>query len=124
MREARRSSRLKLERSERTNRDVFRELPTPIAVADSGSGTVEIATQSAERYFGLSVGTRIDSLGIEWLDRIFQRVVQTGAPCVWQENGGVIQYFIENREYFFQPTAVPVPADAPPDPGFPAWRLS
>lgn len=115
LREARRSSRLKLERSERTNRDVFRELPTPIAVADSGSGTVEIATQSAERYFGLSVGTRIDSLGIEWLDRIFQRVVQTGAPCVWQENGGVIQYFIENREYFFQPTAVPVPADAPPD---------
>ena len=90
LREARRSSRLKLERSERTNRDVFRELPTPIAVADSGSGTVEIATQSAERYFGLSVGTRIDSLGIEWLDRIFQRVVQTGAPCVWQENGGVI----------------------------------
>ncbi|MBS1371708.1 MAG: HAMP domain-containing protein [Lentisphaeria bacterium] len=115
LREARRSDRMKLERSERTNRDVFRELPTPIAIVDAKSGTVEIATQSADRCFGLKTGVGIHTLGISWLDGIFDRVVQTGAPCVCGENGGVIQHFIGNREYFFQPTAVPVPADAPPE---------
>ena len=51
LRKNRRTEQIKLKRSEQTNQDVFKELPTPIAVFDAYSGRVEIATQSADRHF-------------------------------------------------------------------------
>ena len=70
LREARRNDRIKLERSERTTRDVFRELPTPIAVFDAVRGRVEIATQSAEEDAG-----RLIPVGIVLMDdNTFQSV--------------------------------------------------
>ena len=115
LREARRNDRIKLERSERTTRDVFRELPTPIAVFDAVRGRVEIATQSADRCFKLHPGVKVDHLNLPWLDEIYEKVLHTGQVSTCSENDGIIQYFIDNKEYFFQPTAIPIPMDAPPE---------
>lgn len=115
LREARRNERIKLERSERTNRDVFSELPTPIAVFDARSGRVEIATRSAEQYFGFRIGAEVGAVNAVWLREIYDRVLAGGGVCTCRQNDGVIQHFIDNKEYFFQPTALPIPADAPAD---------
>lgn len=112
LRETRRSERMRLERSERTNQDVFKELPTPIAVIDARSGKVEIATQSADRYFGLKVGIKLSDLRIVWLSELYNHVLQTGVVSTPQDRKDV-QFFIENREYFFQPVALPIPAGVP-----------
>ena len=106
---------IKLERSERTNRDVFSELPTPIAVFDARSGRVEIATRSAEQYFGFRIGAEVGAVNAVWLREIYDRVLAGGGVCTCRQNDGVIQHFIDNKEYFFQPTALPIPADAPAD---------
>ncbi len=72
LRETRRTEQIKLERSERTNQDVFKELPTPIAVFDAHSGRVEVATQSADRYFGLKVGIKLSDLRLAWLSELYR----------------------------------------------------
>lgn len=105
----------RLHRSERMNKDVFRELPTPIAVFDIDSGRIELATQSARQYFGLEEGRKLEDFSCEWLPGIFKRVRQNGAIGVSGRNDGIIQQFIDGKEFFFQPTAVPLPAGVPPE---------
>lgn len=102
----------RLHRSTRMNKDVFRELPTPIAAFDIGSGRIELATQSARQYFGLEEGKKLEEFSCEWLREIFQRVRQNGVISISGKNGGVIQHFIDGKEFFFQPTAIPLPAGA------------
>lgn len=103
----------RLHRSERMNKDVFSELPTPIAVFDIGSERIELATQSARRYFGLEEGKKLDEFSGEWLPEIFKRVRQNGVISISSKNDGIIQHFIDGKEFFFQPTAVPLPAGVP-----------
>lgn len=83
--------------------------PTPIAVFDAVRGRVEIATQSADRCFKLHPGVKVDHLNLPWLDEIYEKVLHTGQVSTCSENDGVIQYFIDNKEYFFQPTGDPDP---------------
>ena len=112
LRETRRTEQIKLKRSERTNQDVFKELPTPIAVFDAHSGRVEIATQSADRYFGLKVDAKLCDLRLAWLSELYNHVLQTGIVSTPRDKKD-IQFFIENREYFFQPVALPIPSGVP-----------
>ena len=105
----------RLTRSERMNKDIFSELPTAIAVFNAQSESIEVTTQSAAKYFGFEEGTRLDDLKFEWLREIFTRAKQNGVLCNAGKNDGVIQHFIEGKEYFFQPTGVPIPAGAPPE---------
>lgn len=103
----------RLHRSERMNKDVFSELPTPIAVFDIGSERIELATQSARQYFGLVEGRKLEEFSGEWLPEIFKRVRQNGVISISSKNDGVIQHFIDGKEFFFQPMAVPLPAGVP-----------
>lgn len=103
----------RLHRSERMNKDVFNELPTPIAVFDIGSERIELATQSARQYFGLEEGRKLEEFPGEWLPEIFKRVRQNGVISISSKNDGVIQHFIDGKEFFFQPMAVPLPAGVP-----------
>jgi len=105
----------KLHRSEQMNKDVFRELPTPIAVFDARNNRIELATQSAKQYFEMNEGKRIDEFQFEWLPEICDQVRRNGNPGIARRNGGIIQHFIDGKEYFFQPTAVPLPAGASPE---------
>ncbi len=103
----------RLHRSERMNKDVFSELPTPIAVFDVGSERIELATQSARQHFGLEEGRKLDEFSCEWLPEIFKRVRQNGVISISSKNDGIIQHFIDGKEFFFQPMAVPLPAGVP-----------
>ncbi len=103
----------RLHRSERMNKDVFDELPTPIAVFDIRSERIELATEGARKFFGMKEGRKLDEFNSEWLSEIFKRVRQNGVISIASRNDGVIQQFIDGKECFFQPTAVPLPAGAP-----------
>lgn len=106
----------RLQRSEQMNRDVFSELPTPIAVFDVNSERIELATQSARQAFGLKEGRKLSEFSsYEWLPEIYRQVRLNGVGSVAEKNDGVIQHFIDGKEFFFQPTAAPLPADARPE---------
>ncbi|WP_176013029.1 ATP-binding protein [Victivallis sp. Marseille-Q1083] len=102
----------RLHRSEQMNKDVFSELPTPIAVFDIRSERIELATRSARQYFGLEEGRKLGEFSFEWLPDIFRQVRQNGVVSISGKNDGIIQHFIDGKEFFFQPMAVPLPADA------------
>lgn len=105
----------RLQRSEQMNRDVFSELPTPIAVFDINSERIELATQSARQAFGLKEGRKLSEFSYEWLPEIYHQVRRNGVSGIAGKNGGVIQHFIDGKEFFFQPAAAPLPADARPE---------
>lgn len=105
----------RLNRSEQINKEIFSELPTPIAIFDVQSERIQISTQTADKYFGLKEGRHLDELKYEWLKEIFKRVKQHEVLSISKRNKGIIQHFIEGKEYFYQPTAMPIPIDAQHD---------
>lgn len=102
----------RLNRSEQINKDIFSELPTPITIFDVQSERIQISTQSADKYFGLKEGRHLDELKYDWLKEIFKRVKQHEVTSIAEGNQGIIQHFIDGKEYFYQPTAMPIPADS------------
>ncbi|NTV02016.1 MAG: HAMP domain-containing protein [Chlorobiaceae bacterium] len=107
LRNARRRDDENLYRTRRATQEVMNILPTPIAIFDR-EGRVEVATQSAARIFGLKPGTGAGCLDYPWLPGLLQRAAIDGRAVESGENG-YIQKFIDNREYFFMPAAVPIP---------------
>ncbi len=111
LRTIRRSDRLDLMRTRRATGEVFKALPSAIAVLDL-DGRVEVATGDAQRLFGLKPGVNVEDLGYAWLTPLIRRA-QTEARVVdvtAKEN--CIQIFGDNREYFFAPTVVPILAES------------
>jgi two-component system, NtrC family, sensor histidine kinase KinB len=111
LRTIRRSERMDLMRTRRATGEVFKALPSAIAVLDL-DGRVEVATGEAERLFGLKPGVKVENLGYDWLTPLIRRA-QTEARVVdvtAKEN--CIQIFGDNREYFFAPTVVPILAES------------
>jgi two-component system, NtrC family, sensor histidine kinase KinB len=96
-------------RTRNATQEVFKVLPLPIAVLDQ-NGEVEVATETAERYFGLKPGVNVRNLGHEWLNGLLQNAYHQDYATIGGEHNGFIQHFMGNRECFFQPMAVPVPA--------------
>lgn len=105
----------KLHRSERMNRELFSELPMAIAVFNARTECIEFTTQGAAKHFGFEEGIRLDDLKYDWLKELFLRVRQNGVLSDTGKNEAGIQYFIEGKEYFFQPIAVPIPSGVPPE---------
>jgi signal transduction histidine kinase/HAMP domain-containing protein len=96
-------------RTRNATQEVFKVLPTPIAVLDQ-NGEVEVATETAESYFGLKPGVNVHDLGHEWLRKLLQNAYRQDYATETGDGNGFIQHFVGNREYFFQPQAVLVPA--------------
>lgn len=99
-------------RTRKTLQDVFRTLPLPVAVFDP-DGLVEIATESAERYFGMKPGSNVHDLGYPWMEELLAGTFRKGSGADSGKNGSFIQHFADNREIFFQPTIVPIPSGHP-----------
>ena len=109
LRKMRKRDRETLIRTRRATQEVFKVLPSPIAVLDL-DGCVEVSTESAEHFFRLKPGVKVRDLGFAWLTELLQRSFRKG-PVVESEDGSsFVQHFAGNREYFFQPIAVPVPS--------------
>jgi len=117
LRRVRNADRLNLLRTQRAAEEVFKALPTAIAVLDL-DGRVEISTETAGRHFGLKPGARINELGYDWLTSLFQKSLGEGRSIETDAKNNFIQQFIGNREYFFQPVTVPIHAG--PESGEPA----
>jgi signal transduction histidine kinase len=106
LRRVRKSDEDKLLRSRKATQEVMNILPTPIAIFDP-DGRVDVATQSAIRFFGLKPGTDAATLGYQWLPDLL-RLATEERVATESENNGYIQKFIDNREFFFRPAAVPI----------------
>lgn len=105
LRQSRNSDRANLIRSRRATEQVFKALPIPVAVLDT-EGQVEISTESAERFFGLKQGIFARELGFPWLPELLRTKIGDVIPDELAK--GYVQQFVGNREFFFQPMAVPI----------------
>jgi two-component system, NtrC family, sensor histidine kinase KinB len=107
LRKIRKADRINLLRTQRAAEEVFKALPTAIAVLDL-NGRVEISTETAGRQFGLKPGLLAPELGYEWLPPMIRKALDEDRAIEGDPKNGYIQQFIDNREYFFQPMIVPI----------------
>jgi NtrC-family two-component system sensor histidine kinase KinB len=107
LRQVRNVDRINLLRTRRATEEVFKSLPTAIAVLDL-DGRVEFSTETAVRQFGLKPGVLAASLGHEWLPAIIRKALDENRIIERDSKNGYIQRFIDNREYFFQPMVIPI----------------
>jgi NtrC-family two-component system sensor histidine kinase KinB len=107
LREVRKKERVNLMRTRHTMQNVFKALPEAIAVLDQ-DGRVEVSTIKADQHFGLKPGALTYDLGYEWLPDLIRRALDEDSIVEPEIKGGYIQQFVENREYFFEPLAVPI----------------
>jgi signal transduction histidine kinase len=97
LRRSRREGQRDLIRSQRAAEEVLKALPAAIALVNP-EGRVEAATETAQKHFGLVPGACVRDLGQEWLTKLFDQALGRG------------QAIFRGREYFFQPSAHPIPA--------------
>jgi two-component system, NtrC family, sensor histidine kinase KinB len=107
LRQTRQSEKAKLARSRQATKEVFNALPTAIVVINF-NGDIEISTEIAEKYFKLRSQTNIFELGIEWLSKMIKEVLDKDQLIEYKGAGSYIQKFINNKEYFFHPIAIPL----------------
>ena len=108
LRQVRKEDRVNLMRTRRATEEVFKALPAPIAVLDL-DGRVEVSTETADRHFGLKPGVLVSDLGYEWLLPLTRKALDEDRIIERDPKTGYVQQFVDNREYFFQPMAVPIP---------------
>lgn len=108
LRQVRKEDRINLMRTKRATEEVFKALPTAIAVLDL-EGKVEVSTGTADRHFGLKPGVLAGELGYDWLLPLTRKALDEDNIVERDPKNGYIQQFFDNREYFFQPMAVPIP---------------
>lgn len=108
LRQVRKEDRVNLMRTRRATEEVFKALPTVIAVLDL-EGKVEVSTETADRHFGLKPGVLASDLGFEWLLPLIRKALDEDRIVERDPKNGYVQQFVDNREYFFQPMVVPIP---------------
>jgi two-component system, NtrC family, sensor histidine kinase KinB len=109
LRQTRHQERLHLARTQRATGEVFKALPSAVAVLDL-QGRVEMATETAARHFGLRPGATAGGPGFEWLPELRRKALEDNRIAAPGPENGLVQRFIENREHFFQPSVVPIPS--------------
>lgn len=107
LREFRRSDEARLIRIRQATEQAFASLPDAVAVID-GEGRIEVATELANRAFGLKPNRRIEGLEFPSVVDICQRALESGHRAVPEKGETIIQQFIEGEERFFRPEAVPI----------------
>lgn len=107
LRQVRNEDKINLIRTRRATEEVFNVLPSAIAVL-SLDGRVEFCTETADRYFGLRPGVVAGDLGYEWMTPLLQNALDSNGIAQHETTGECFQRFIDNREHFFQPMAVPI----------------
>lgn len=108
LRAVRKHDRMNFLRTKRATEEVFKALPAAIAVLDL-DGNIEVATETAERHFGMKPGLTVRELGMDWLTHLTAQALREGRSVEGKGSERWIQQFIDGREYFFHPMAVPIP---------------
>lgn len=109
LRQVRKEDHLDLMRTRRATEEVFKALPAAIAVLDL-DGRVQFSTETADRHFGLKPGIVARDLGYQWLPQLVQKALDEGRVAERDATARYVQQFVDNREYFFEPMAVPIAA--------------
>lgn len=112
LRQARKEENINLLRTRRATEDVFKALPTAMAVLNL-DGRVETSTETARKHFGLKKGLDATKLGYEWLAPLMQKAISENKTIERDAKSGYVQQFVDNHEYFFQPMVVPIPVESP-----------
>lgn len=107
LRSTRHAERLHLLRTRLATEEVFKVLPSFIAVLDL-DGRVELATDAAAQYFAFRVGDEVGATHRAWFDPLFRRALTEGRIIV-ADDTSLVQQFIDGHEHFFRPMVVPIP---------------
>jgi len=107
LREFRRSDQARLVRIRRATQQAFSSLPDAVAVIDL-EGRVEIATEMARDAFSLKPGLSVFDLPFEWMADLFGEALRRERPAPPKDDQRVIQHFVEGKERYFRPEAVPI----------------
>ncbi|MGE3166831.1 MAG: ATP-binding protein [Planctomycetota bacterium] len=113
LREVRARDRFNLMRTRQATQEVFKVMPAAIAVLDL-EGRVDVATDTAQRHFGLKPGVLAQDLGYAWLPPLIQEALDRDGLIQREAQGERVQQFVDGREHFFEPWAVPIPTGRPP----------
>lgn len=108
LRQVRKEDRINLMRTRRATQEIFKALPAAMAVLDL-DGRVEVSTETADQHFGLKPGILASDLGYDWLPVLAKQALDEDRVIEHNPKKGYVQQFVDNREYFFQPMAVPIP---------------
>jgi signal transduction histidine kinase/HAMP domain-containing protein len=115
LRGLRRQDRLEVQRTRRATEEVFKALPTPIAVLDL-DGRVELATEPADRLFGLKAGVDARGLGEDRLTDLINRALAENRPAEPKDGAaGFLQRFDGLQERLFHPVVLPLSTSGGPD---------
>lgn len=104
LRELRRNSRTRMDRIQRSTRQVFKSLPDAVAIVDL-EGRVEVSTEAAAEVFGLKPNVQVRSLAFDWMESLLQEAL---GSLPTPDNPPVIQRFVKGEEHFFSSEAVPI----------------
>lgn len=97
-------------RGRRATEEIFKVLPVAIAVTDPEGGS--ISPRSRQRGILISaLEKKVEESGHEWLRKMISEALKNDAVTVLDEDGGLIQHFVNNRECFFRPSVIPVRSD-------------
>ena len=106
LRAFRRSDQAKLARTQEAAKETFRRLPDAVAIADL-NGKIEIATESAKKFFGLKVGAFVQDAAVEHLSRFFHDIVDRNSLKHLEEEK-LFQLFVSGEERYFHASAAPM----------------
>jgi len=106
LREFRRTDQARLMRIQRATQQAFDSLPDAVAVVDP-DGRVEVATEAAQKHFGLRLEASVLETPFDWMADLFRQALQTGRSAVL-EGHRTIQHFVSGEERFYRPEAVPI----------------
>jgi two-component system, NtrC family, sensor histidine kinase KinB len=107
LRELRRTDRARLARIQRATEQAFRVLPDAVAIADL-EGTVEVASTAALESFDLRPNQQITTRTYPYVADLFHQAVQTGRVADPTNGQALIQRFVQGKERYFRPKAVPI----------------
>lgn len=107
LREFKRIDRDRLMRSEQTTQLAIDSLPDAVFVIGPGD-TIEIANDAARSYFGIEPGKKVSGLGLNWLTPLHEEVKTHNRPVEPRGYKSAIQLFVNGKERFLLPRAVPM----------------
>jgi two-component system, NtrC family, sensor histidine kinase KinB len=107
LREFKRIDHDRLMRSEQTTQLAIDSLPDAVFVIGPHD-TIEISNDAARSYFGIEPGAKVFSLGLDWLPPLYQEVKTHNRAVEPQGYQSAIQLFVNGKERFLLPRAVPM----------------
>lgn len=111
LRKVRRAEKQGLLRTRKATEEAFKMLPAAVMITDL-AGVAEVVNETAHKVLGLQEGQNVKQLALPWLAELHERAWRANRKVEYRDNEGLVQLFCDNREFFFQPVAMPIPAGA------------